>query len=136
MLDRGSSWSRGSPRRRGSPWGRGSPWSGGSPVARWVGEGHGAPIRPGPRPRTRRGKMLLPRIALGGLGAFGSPAALVGLQNSFGERDGWWRARPDAHAPPPRPGYCLQHFLGEPEDQCMWSPDVFAASGFRRRPAE
>mmetsp|Transcript_113632 Transcript_113632/g.332044 ORF Transcript_113632/g.332044 Transcript_113632/m.332044 type:complete len:223 (+) Transcript_113632:94-762(+) len=75
------------------------------------------------------GKMLLPRVALGGLGALGSPAALVGLQTRFGLWSGTAGAGSALPALSARPGYCLSHFLGEPEERCMWSPEALAARG-------
>mmetsp|Transcript_57527 Transcript_57527/g.93161 ORF Transcript_57527/g.93161 Transcript_57527/m.93161 type:complete len:220 (+) Transcript_57527:77-736(+) len=65
------------------------------------------------------GRLLLPRVALGGLGAIGSPAALVGFQS-------WWLGAADSDTRPPlRPGFCHSHFLGEPEDNCVWPKSMF-----------
>ncbi|CAK0801724.1 unnamed protein product, partial [Prorocentrum cordatum] len=69
------------------------------------------------------GKALLPRVAMGGLGALGSPAALVGLQGLWGAPG---PACPGRLPPPPRPALCLPLFLGEPEERCRWAPRLMA----------
>eukprot|EP00931_Biecheleriopsis_adriatica_P011531 TRINITY_DN112602_c0_g1_i1.p1 TRINITY_DN112602_c0_g1~~TRINITY_DN112602_c0_g1_i1.p1 ORF type:complete len:228 (+),score=63.43 TRINITY_DN112602_c0_g1_i1:51-686(+) len=64
------------------------------------------------------GRLLATRVAVGGLGAFSSPAAVVGLQTFTGTGP----KREET-----RPGYCQQHFLGEAEANCVWSRSLLAA---------
>mmetsp|Transcript_37811 Transcript_37811/g.82959 ORF Transcript_37811/g.82959 Transcript_37811/m.82959 type:complete len:224 (+) Transcript_37811:43-714(+) len=76
------------------------------------------------------GRLLLSRgvIAAGGLGATSTPAALVGLKRFFsGRSTGGAASAPHGHGPP-RPGYCMSHFLGEAEDRCTWNRQRFASS--------
>eukprot|EP00928_Gymnodinium_smaydae_P070405 TRINITY_DN5424_c0_g1_i2.p1 TRINITY_DN5424_c0_g1~~TRINITY_DN5424_c0_g1_i2.p1 ORF type:complete len:244 (-),score=39.71 TRINITY_DN5424_c0_g1_i2:151-882(-) len=81
------------------------------------------------------GKLLLPRVAAGGLASVGSPVALVGMQDLlFGGRTSAQRTTPWPLAQRQVPGYCFSSFLGEPEERCVWASDF--SDALRRRRAE
>lgn len=77
------------------------------------------------------GRIMLSRVAIGGLG-LSSPGAVQGVQEYLEAEEAEAEAAAGAPLPaggrrPPAPGYCLQHFLGEGEDRCLWSPNAFAS---------
>eukprot|EP00927_Polykrikos_kofoidii_P032573 TRINITY_DN27703_c0_g1_i2.p1 TRINITY_DN27703_c0_g1~~TRINITY_DN27703_c0_g1_i2.p1 ORF type:complete len:244 (+),score=36.78 TRINITY_DN27703_c0_g1_i2:61-732(+) len=72
------------------------------------------------------GRLLVARGAVGGLGAFGSPAAVVSLQEYIDDE-----AESNVVIRTVRPGYCMPHILGESEERCVWSSDVFSTARYR-----
>jgi len=70
------------------------------------------------------GRLLLSRVAVGGLTTTGSPAAFFGLQRYMSNEGQATGPISTAMLRRPVPGYCLTHFLGEPEERCKWSPGI------------
>eukprot|EP00747_Dinoflagellata_sp_TGD_P168078 gnl/TRDRNA2_/TRDRNA2_193666_c0_seq1.p1 gnl/TRDRNA2_/TRDRNA2_193666_c0~~gnl/TRDRNA2_/TRDRNA2_193666_c0_seq1.p1 ORF type:complete len:257 (+),score=38.91 gnl/TRDRNA2_/TRDRNA2_193666_c0_seq1:56-826(+) len=69
-------------------------------------------------------RVVLPRAMLGGAGS-------IGGSTGFAHLEGLWSGRgrqEPAAALASRPGYCIPHILGEPEERCSWSQEVFASS--------